>query len=280
MKTIIAVALLGMAGSASAASHTVDVRVSNGISVFFQTVKLSVDQPASFVGPVSGGKSMIFNATLAPAQAGRVDLMYQLELSGGRGSQAPSIQSQSSLSLRPGVSIVAAQCGSWTVELSLDKPGTLGKKKAASAVWDDSGLGNYRITADISRVSAHQRCWIVVSPDSDANVADRFTHGGRNYGFIFNVIPASAQAGGVNLQYQLEYTPVGMPSLQLQNQEALALGRASKSQGQGYKLSLLVEGGAAARAPAEPAPAALNALAPTPGQAPADANSQTVPLLR
>ena len=63
---------------------------------------------------------------------------------------------QSALAVRPGLSLITVECGSWTVELSLDKPGSLGKKKKEPAVWDDGGLGNYRITADLVRGSAHQ----------------------------------------------------------------------------------------------------------------------------
>lgn len=268
MDKIIAAVLFSWAGSAWAAGHTMEVRVSNGMSTFSQTVKLSDGQQANFVGPVAGGKSLIFNALLV-ADSGKTaqcHLQYQLELSGGQGSQAPSLEVHSALDLRPGLSLTTAECGSWTAELSLDAPGTLGKKKKAPAAWDDAGSGNYRITADVVRGSAHERCGVAVSPGAQANVVDGFTRGGKKYGFIFNVLP-TAQAGGVNLQYQLEYTPVGMNSLQLQNHEALAFGRESKTPGQGYKLGLL----------AEAAPIALEAPARKPE---ADTESQAVPLLR
>ena len=247
--------LLFCAGNVWAAGHTVDVRVSNGIAVFSQTEKLSVGQAANFVGPVSGGKSMIFNTLLDmdSGKPGEFKLQYQLELSGGRGSKSPTIQAQGTLRMRPGLSLIAVDCGSWTVELSLDKPGSLGKKKK-SAAWDDSGLGNYRLTADLSRGSARQLCRVAVSPDSQFNVVDGFTRGQKKYGFIFNAMPVQAMAGVVKLQYQLEYTPVGMTSLQLQNQEALTLGRESRIPGQGYKLGLLVESGVPRAAPAAAAP--------------------------
>ncbi|MCX5795352.1 MAG: hypothetical protein NTY77_07665 [Elusimicrobia bacterium] len=267
MDKIIAAVLFSWAGSATAAGHTMDVRVSNGKTTFSQTVKLSDGQQANFVGPVAGGKSMIFNALLVTdrGQAAPYHLQYQLELSGGQGSQAPSLEVQSALDLRPGLSLITAECGSWTAELSLDAPGTLGKKKAPAA-WDDAGLGNYRLTVDVVRGSAQQRCAVTVAPGAQANVIDRFTREGKKHGFIFSVLPA-ARAGGVNLQYQLEYTPVGMEPLQLQNQESLAFGRKSQTPGHGYKLGLL----------AEAAPIALEAPARTP---PADAESKGVPLLR
>jgi hypothetical protein len=258
MNRMIAAALLLLSVPAAGASHTVAVRVSNGLSVFSQNLKLSDGQQANFVGPVSGGKTMIFNALLGD------ELQYQLEVSDGRGSQSPMIQVQSSLHVRPGLGVAAAECGKWTVELSVDRPAALGRKKKAAA-WDDGGLGNYRLTADLDRGSARQRCGVVVAPGSQANVVDGFKRGGKKYGFIFNVLPAAAGAGQVSLQYQLEYTPVGMTSLQLQNQETLTLGRESKASGRGYKLGLLAESSSLSAAPAPPA---------------AKTESKDVPLLR
>lgn len=272
MGKIIAVLMFSWAGNARAAEHTMDVRVSNGRATFSQMVKLSDGQQANFVGPAAGGKSLIFNALLLKdsGKTPQYYLQYQLEFSGGRGSQAPALEVQSALFFQPGLSLITAECGSWTAELSLDVPGTLGKKKKTPAAWDDAGLGNYHISADVVRGSAHERCRVAVSPGAQANVVDGLTRGGKKHGFIFNVLPA-AQAGGVSLQYQLDYTPVGMNSLQLQNQESLAFGRESKTRGQGYKLGLLAEAAAPRAVPAPKAPAQIP---------PADAESQAVPLLR
>jgi hypothetical protein len=271
---MIAAALVLLAAPAAGASHTVQVRVSNRLAVYSQALKISAGEQANFAGPASGGRSMIFNAVL-----GAAELQYQLEVSGGRGSEAPMIQVQGALRIRPGRGIVAAECGPWTVELSLDRPGGPGGRKAAAA-WDDGGLGNYRLTADIDRGSARQRCSVAVAPGSQANVVDGFSRGGKRYGFIFNVLPAEAGPGKVGLQYQLEYTPAGMTSLQLQNQETLTLGRESRTSGRGYTLGILAQAGASSAVPAA-APAALPSAKPAaPAPRAAEPESKAVPLLR
>jgi len=279
MNKLIAAVLLGLGGVASAAGHTMDVRVSNGMAIYAQTVLISDGQQAQFMGPASGGKSMIFNGMLNADRVvpGQYQIEYQLELSGGQGSQAPFIQFQDSVFLRPRASLVTAECGSWTVELTLDAPGTLGKKrKQAPAPWDDGGLGNYRVTADVARGVVHQRCRIVAQPGSQSNLIDGFPGNGKINHFIFNTTLSAAQAGSVKLQYQLEYSPAGMTSLQLLNQETLPLGRKSQTPGQGYKVSLLAE--ASALRPAQPKDAPVPAASPqTP---PTALDNKAVPLLR
>lgn len=272
MNRMIAAAALLLAAPAAGATHTVSARISDGISVYHQTLKLSEDEQANFVGPASGGKSMIFNAVLGGARSGLSELQFQIELSGGRGSEAPMVQVQSSLRLRPGSGVTAASCGKWTVDLSLDRPGSPERRRSSSA-WDDGGLGNYRLTADLDRGSARQRCSVAVAPQAQANVVDGFSRGGKKYGFIFNVLPAAAGAGKVGLQYQLEFTPAGMAVLQIQNQETLVLGRESRTSGQGYKLGLLAESSSLPVAPAPAKPAA-------PAPPAADTESKAVPLLR
>jgi len=254
--------------SVSAGPHTLMVRVSKGPATYVQTLKVSQGLQASFVGPVSGGKSMVFNALLVgnPARPEQFNLQYQLELSGGRGSLAPSIQSQSALMMRPGVKVAAVECGAWVVDIGLDAAAPV--KRPQDSAWDQAGLGNYRLTAELSRGGARQRCRFLVAPDNQANVVEGFG-GAKKSGFILNAMPVRGQGTSVALQYQLEHTPAGSSPLQLQSQENLDLGRKSTTQGAGYKLSLLVEGGSAPTAPAPAAPAV-----------PSASGGQGVPLLR
>jgi len=274
MKALLLAGLLSVATDASAAAHSLAVRITSGKAVFTQTLKVSEGEQANFVGPATAAngaqRRMIVNVVVGPgsAKSGVFDLQYQVELSGERGSADPSLQAQGSLSLRPGVAVTAVDCGSWTVALSLDGGKVPGAGKAAA--FDDAGLGNRRVTADLSRGSARKLCRHVTSPGSQGNLVEGFSRGGRKYGFILNSLLAEQGTGGFTLQYQLEQTPIGLSTLQLQNQETLALGRPSVTDGKGYRLSLLVEGAA-------PKAAAPAAAAPAPA---ASGEAKAVPLLR
>src|SRR5262249_58738882 len=56
---------------------------------------------------------------------------------------AEIFQAQGRLALRTGADIIAAECGSWTLEMVLD--GSLNHRARA---WNAARLGNHRITAD------------------------------------------------------------------------------------------------------------------------------------
>ena len=281
MKTIMAAAVLVFSTSIWAAGHTVDVRVSNGMGTYSRTLRITDNnEQIAFQGPVGSGKTMIFNALMNPVagKAAQYRLEYQLELSGGQGSQAPVIRLSNQVDLRPAVNIVAVECGAWTVELTLDGLGTLGsgKKKAASAAWDDAGLGNYRITADVTRVGGHERCRSVVAPGSMADVSDRISMSGKSFGLNFQGAATAAQTGTVDLQFELGYAPVGTSYVQINKKQSLTLGRETKVSSQGATVGLLVEAAAAPSAPQQSASAPRAAT-----QAPsADMDSKAPPLLR
>lgn len=266
----LALAVLSAAVSARAQTHSLDVRISDGKAVYTHAEKLVYGQQANYVGPAAGSlgsrRTMIVNVLLGgtSAEPGWFTLEYQLELSGGRGSPEPMVQAQGTLRMRAGARVTALECGAWTVELGLDAAPA--KKKGPAAPFDDGGLGNFRVTADLARGRSQLVCRHVIQAGTQGNVVEGFSRGGRKYGFIFNSL-LQRDGGSFVLQYQLEQSPMGLTTLQVQNTESLTLGRRSSSEGNGYKLGFLAEGAA----PTEAKPAAP-AAKPGAGQA--------VPLLR
>jgi hypothetical protein len=179
------------------------VRVSDGATSWVQTLKLQEGAQANFMGNVVGDdgqskREMIVNAVLAAGKP-PPGLQYQIEVSGGRGSQLPMVQGQSDILLPPGARLTVLQCGNWTVEMSLDG----GSAKAAPGPGS-----NYRVTGDVIGSKGKVRCRHLVRPGSQANSVDAGTRGGKKFGLILNTV-AAASAKGVGLQYQLEYTAPG-----------------------------------------------------------------------
>lgn len=242
---------LPAARAASAAGrHSVVVRVSNGRTLYTQTLPITENSQSSHVGPVNASNGgprmeMIFNGLLTRARdaAAPLILQYQVELTGGAGSQGRSIQGQGEAAMRPEKDITVIECGPWTVELVLDaKKGA--KKKAGNTAWDPAGLPNYRLTADVTAGGSKQRCALVSRAGSQSNVADSISQGGRKYGFILNGLFTPAEGGrSFTLQYQIEHgLNAASRPFQMQNEEELTLNRKKTLTGQGYRLNLLLEG--------------------------------------
>lgn len=245
--------------ASSGASHMVEVKVRHGQKSWTQTIKAAEGSQANFVGQAPGAgapaQRMIFNALLAAGgRPGFFNMEYQAELSGGAGSQTNTIQAQGSLSLKPGARLAAVECGPWTLELGLDA--APGGEKTPPA-WDAAGLNNIRLTMDVANGAARKRCRQVYRPETQGNVVDGSSRGGRKLGFIMNTLVTPEPSGGsFHLQYQVEHNP-GTKPLQLQNEETLTLSRPKTLSGQGYRLDFLLERGAGGSdaKPAAPAPA-------------------------
>ncbi|HAH05928.1 MAG TPA: hypothetical protein DCM05_05250 [Elusimicrobia bacterium] len=250
-RTAFALLLAVLPSAALAASHTVEVRVSNGKTAYAKKFTMVDREQGSHVLPVKGKdgryQEMIFNGLLAPLsrQPGAYELQYQVELSGGRDAEGPSIQSQSDVVLRAGEGLNAVECGSWKIDLLLDG-GSFPAKNAP---------GNLRVGAELTGDKAKIACRQVVRPGAQANVADSLKRKGKKHGLVFNLLPGPDEKG-VFLQYQLSYTPLSAPkgSFQTHGQETLILGKKSVTKKSGYQLALTAEGRLpeAERKPAKP----------------------------
>ncbi|MDD5302248.1 MAG: hypothetical protein PHS14_03990 [Elusimicrobia bacterium] len=230
---ILAVLLLAAPASASAAPHSLAVRVSQGTKSYAHTVKAEAGAQTSFVGPV-GGRNMIVNAVLIQAR-GTLTLQYQIEVSRPDGSS--SFQVQSSVALRPGDRLRAVECGNWKLDVALDAP--IGA--AAPRAWSPAGP-NHRLTAVVGK----RRCRIVQEAGTQGNIVDSSKINGRKTGFILNANLSALAGDTCKLQYQLEDSP-----RQAQGEETLVLSK--KASAHGGMIEFLLEGPASA--PSPPAPA-------------------------
>ena len=242
----ICAALLLVAGSARAAGHSLEVRVSDGTALFAQTVPLELGRDHKFAGTVTGLKNalrrhMIFNTFMiaSRSQPGAFSLQYELELANGR---VPEFQGQGLLGVLPGTEVTVIECGAWTVEFRLDAATAQGKKGTRPA--NRAGLGNYLLTAEVVRGSAAHRCRQVSELNTQNYV--RAVYGKDNSFFLNSQLVASRRAGILDLQYQLAHAAPGTGPLQIDppNPLALTLGRQTTAAGPGYRLTLLVQSAA------------------------------------
>ena len=236
--------LAGVAPAWAGAGHTLEVRFADGKTVFVQKVGLEEGRQVNFAGPVTGRdgtrRQAIINALLS-ADSGAFELQYQLELSGDAGGS--SIQGQGDAMMRSKDSVTAVQCRRWRIDLTLDGSKREGDKGTA---WDPSGLGNLRVTAELSAGQERLTCRQVLKPGVQGNVLDSLRMGDERFGLVMSMLPVpSLHANTIDLQYQLSYTPLRAPvrAFQAQSQQTLTPGRKSVSETSGYKLELTVEGG-------------------------------------
>ncbi|MFI5346763.1 MAG: hypothetical protein ACHQ51_10350 [Elusimicrobiota bacterium] len=260
---IIMLAMAILAPRASAAAHTVAIRFVMAQGSVSKTVKVEEGSRANFDGTV-GGRRVIFVPVLSRADGG-LRLDYQAELANG---QSRTIQVQGAVGLRPGTSVMAVECGGWTVELAVDA--AVGAKSDAKGAWSGGPMNNQRLTADVSTSAARRRCRQTLLLGSQTNIVDGGMSGDRKYGFILNVV-TSASGASRNVQYQFENSPAGGKTVQGQGEVNLTPDHRSSSQGAGYKIDWLLEGAA---------PAAAAAVVPAAKAAPAPEASGAVPLLR
>ena len=266
MKALLAALLLACAASAEAATHTLVVRMSQGMRTYSHTMKLEDGAQANFVGKPDGNggdRNMIVNTMLSPAGAA-FSMEIQLELA--HADKTQTFQVQTSVQMRPGEHLTQTECGDWKVELILD--GKPGRAAAAKGAWTSGGLDNYRLTTDVASSGKQRRCRQVVKLGTQSNIVDSVTTGGRKRGCILNTVLAEPSAAGFGLQYQLEQSP-----LELQGQDTLPLGIKHTASASGGKVSFLLEGAQPAAAKASPA------SAPSAG-APSGTSEGAVPLLR
>jgi|GEM_PF-4849880 len=237
------------AAPALAPPHSLEVRVA-GAKTFAQTVNVSEGKQGNFVGPMMttdgrDSRQTVFNVVISPegGKAGAFDVTYELDFAADPADPSSALKVQGDLVMKRG-GVRAVECGLWTVDLALD--GT-GQEIGAAA----DGLDDYRVGAELSRGRDQQRCRQVLKLGAQGNVAEG-VHAGDGSSFIFNAVPSpSANAGAVNLEFQLEYRPSASAELvQVQNQQTLELGRASRSQLSGYQFDLLAEGLPTPTAPA------------------------------
>lgn len=240
MKPILTI-LLALAAPASAATHKLSVRVSHGKDVWAETLVLTDGEQKSDVAKVSG-RSLIVNTLAAsdPNVRGRVDLQYQVELSAGPSSPEPVLQVQGDSMMRLGRPVQLVSCGLWTLELGVDSKGARARKDFGG------GDGNVRLTAELDRGGAKTACRQVLSGGAQGNVVDARKKDGVRSGLTMNAL-VEPSGGGANVQLQLEQTPPGGKSLQVQKEFALAYGRKKAVSGPGYRLGLLAEGAAGAK---------------------------------
>lgn len=244
---------LALAAPGSAAPHSLEVRVSRGASVYTQAYKLVEGEQLSVTGAVTprgGGPSrdLTVKAMLRSDPSGALALGYQLWLVDSRSDDAPVIEGQGVLALRPGDAIGVIECGRWAVDFFLDGSA---KKPAA---WVAEGALNHRVTIDVKgsdKRDGRNLCRQVNKLETQGSVVDRAGRTGTRPGTIIRYLLARSPKGGFRLEYQLDYTPPqGRHLLQVNNTETMTLGRPSEADIAGYRLGVLAEG------PAAPAPAA------------------------
>ncbi len=245
MRYLIIVLLLAAAVDAGAKPHSVEVRVSDGKAVYLRTLSVETGKQTDYVGPVSSfgapGRMLLANVLLNEDKG--FGLQYQVELSGGKGSSDPVIQGQGEVSIRSGKSARVIECGVWTVEVSLDGTGTLGKKNKAKE-WNPGGSDNYRLTATVRGFNGRV-CRQIGRNRTQGNVVDGSVSGDRKFGFLMNSIVASgAGSGPVNLQYQVEQSLAdGSEGFQLQGENTVIPGVKLPLKSGSRIIDLLVESG-------------------------------------
>ncbi len=238
-------ALAPAAAQSAPAEHSLTVRIFKGQAEYTQVLQAQEDRQLSFVGP-AGDKEMIFNGLLARAEdPAHFSLQYQLELSDGRGAGGRSIQGQGEVALWAGSNMTVLESGPWAVRIALDA-----KKNAKRTPWNEKGLPNYRLTADVYAGTYKQSCRLTTKAGIQSNVTDGM-RGAHKTGFIFTAyLKPGDTAGSFDLQYQIEQS-LHSPDqpFQLQNLATLVPGKNRHVAGKGYRIDLLLEGGA----PAQPA---------------------------
>ena len=88
---------------------------------------------------------------------------------------------------------------------------------------------------------ARMLCRQVLKGGAQGNVVDSQKHKGRRSGLTMNSL-VEPSAMGVKAEYQLEHTPPGGKSVQVQSDTTLAYGRKKARAGPGYRLELMAEG--------------------------------------
>ena len=193
-------ALAALAPSASAAAHTLSIRFVTPQGSFSKTLSSDDGLMTNFNGVVNG-RRLIFSPALSRADEGlRVEYQAELDRSQGR-----SIQVQGAVVLRPGTSVMLAECRGWSVELALDA--AVGAKREAKGDWSGGVAANHRLTADISSRGARLRCRQIIllgsqANSSQTNIVDGQTRDNRKTGFILNIM--NRQSGGAwDFDYQI-----------------------------------------------------------------------------
>jgi len=234
----------GAQSAFAAEQHTLMVRISNSQAAYTQTVSIAEDRLFNHVGPVNN-KQMLINGLLTRDNGiqGLLLLQYQLELSGGPGSQGRAIQVQNEVAIRPGDHLTTLECGPWTVKLALDAKGAE-EKKSRGAAWSPAGLPNYRLTTKVSGGGSVQLCKLISRAGVQSGVTDSIQQGTRKYGFIINSLFTPADDGqGFSLHYQLEHGLNGAAKpLQIQGNETLTINKKTAIPGRGYRLEFILEG--------------------------------------
>lgn len=231
--------LLVLPAAASAAPHTVVFRAWRGTKSYSHAVKSEPDAQNNFVGRGAGGVKVIVNLVYG-LKDGAYHLQYQTEFG--------AFQVQSSVVMKAGQRLTAAECGDWKLDVLVDAPDT------APAITAPEGE-NQKATIFFGK----QKCGMISSPDTQSNIVDTKRPGG----VILNAVVSSPDKGLTKFVYQFEHKPVSV-----QGEEMLSPGK--KKSAQGGKLELLVE------LPAR----AATAAAPPPAAAPAEDEHKGVPLLR
>lgn len=222
---LIAPLLLAAPALAQAAPHLLIVRVTDGQTVYERT--LNAETGAQTSGPVNGLK-MVVNATF------KADghIQYQLDLSG----PASSFQVQSSVTVLPGRSLRAIDCGNWKVDLAFDA--------AKDAVPAATAMGD---NVSLKAFANRKTCKVIKTDSSQSNIGDSAKTGARKSGFFLNVVVTKIPRGRAKVEYELE-----SGNVKGQGEQLLTIGK--KTRAKTGKIDLLVEQGgtaSAARAPAK-----------------------------
>ena len=229
---------------ASAPMHSLALGVA-GAKTFAQTVSVAEGRKGSFVGAMmtEDGKDQrrsIFNVEISTVEGepDAFDVAYQLDLAADPADASSALKVQGDVALRRGGGATTVECGPWTVNLALD-----GGSPSPGGAADATRLGNYRLSAELSKGRENARCRQTLKLGSQGNVVEG-ARDEKGSSLAFNAVATpSANAGAVDVAFQLEYRPSAHADIvQVQNQQTLALGRASRSQLSGYRFNLLAEG--------------------------------------
>jgi hypothetical protein len=243
---------LALAAGAEAAPHTLVVRITDQGRVYSHAMEVEDQRHASFTGkPDEGGdRDMTVNAVVARAGA-KAGVELQVELA--HADRSRSIQLRTSLEMREGQRLTAAECGVWKVEVVLD--GKPGRAAPARAAWSSEGLDDYRLTLELAAAAARLRCRQVLREGAQSSIVEATSKNGRREGFFLNAILTKSRSGGFDLQYQLQKS-----ALEVQSRTALALGIRSTAPAGDGKIDFLLEGAPPAAAPASQSPAESGAV--------------------
>ncbi len=187
--------------AASAAAHSLAVRVFNGDVPYGHAVLVKDGERAEFSRMVNS-RRLSFSGGLTRSGRGLYRLEYEVALSSGPEVRTRSFRAGGSLSLMRGSRITAVACGPWRLRFELDAGrGAEGKKDTP---WSLRSSGNYHLTARALSGDYPEDCRLVLRADGQYSVSDSLGEAGKSYSFTFGGVLSYGPGGELMLQYQAE----------------------------------------------------------------------------